>query len=72
LGCAGVYFEAVAELQEVTPNTNLKIKVEIVNRSPINIKLNGLETLPFGVYEKETITDLKTNLTIFKNTFTKT
>ena len=67
LGCAGVYFEAVAELQEVTPNTNLKIKVEIVNRSPINIKLNGLETLPFGMSEKETIADLKTNRTFFKN-----
>ena len=67
LGCAGVYFEAVAELQEVTPNTNLKIKVEIVNRSPINIKLNGLETLPFAMSEKETIADLKTNRTFFKN-----
>lgn len=66
-GCAGIYFEAVSEMQEVIPNTTIKIKVEIVNRSPISIKLNRLQSIPFDLPNKEAITDLKTNLPFFKN-----
>lgn len=33
--CAGLYFEAVADVQEITPDSPLKIKLEVINRSSI-------------------------------------
>ena len=40
-GCAGLYFEAVSDVQEATPGSTLKIKLEVINRSNIPMKLNS-------------------------------
>lgn len=45
-GCAGLYFEAVSDVQEITPNSPLKVKVEIVNRSAVKMQLNGIGAVP--------------------------
>lgn len=44
--CAGLYLEAVAQNQEVTPGSIVKLKLEIINRSPIDIQLLSVTTLP--------------------------
>ena len=45
-GCSGLYIEAVAETQSVTPGSNLKIKWEAINRSSIPMTLNNITLLP--------------------------
>ena len=40
-GCAGLYLEAVADNQEVTPGSTLKVKIEAINRSAVAMKLNA-------------------------------
>lgn len=44
--CSGLYLEAVAENQEVTPGSILKIKLEVINRSSIAMQLASVTTLP--------------------------
>lgn len=44
--CAGLYLEAVADTQEVTPGSSLGIKVEAINRSAADIRLTRIETYP--------------------------
>ena len=66
-GCAGLYFEAVSDVQEITPNNILKVKVEIVNRSSIKMKLNGMGAVPVFKSNTETIADLKENIPYTKN-----
>lgn len=44
--CAGLYLEAVAQNQEATPESLLKLKIEAINRSPIEMKLINVTTLP--------------------------
>jgi hypothetical protein len=44
--CAGLYLEAVAQNQEATPESLLKLKIEAINRSPIEMQLISLTTLP--------------------------
>jgi LmbE family N-acetylglucosaminyl deacetylase len=44
--CAGLYLEAVAQNQEATPGSPLKLKLEAINRSPIAMQLISLTTLP--------------------------
>ena len=39
-GCAGLYLEAVADVQEAIPGTILKVKIEAINRSTILMKFN--------------------------------
>ena len=66
-GCAGLYFEAVSDVQEITPNSTLKVKVEIINRSTIKMKLIGIGAVPAYVANSETISDLKDNIPFTKN-----
>ena len=66
-GCAGLYFEAVSDVQEISPNSTLKVKVEIVNRSSIQMKLNGMGAIPVLESNTEAITDLKENIPYTKN-----
>ena len=66
-GCTGLYFEAVSDVQEITPNSMLKVKVEIVNRSSIQMKLNGMGAIPLLESNTEAITDLKENIPYTKN-----
>ncbi len=44
--CAGLYLEVVAETQEVTPGSKIKLKIELINRSTIPIQLLSLTTFP--------------------------
>ena len=44
--CSGLYLEAVAESQSVTPGSNFGIKWEAVNRSNVNMNLRSLAVLP--------------------------
>ncbi|TBX70108.1 PIG-L family deacetylase [Flavobacterium silvisoli] len=59
-GCAGLYLEAVAEVQEATPGSTLKVKLEAINRSSININWNATTTFPNSMNTQE-ITPLPNN-----------
>ncbi|WP_293895560.1 PIG-L family deacetylase [Flavobacterium sp.] len=61
-GCAGLYFEAVSDVQEITPNSKLKVKVEVINRSLIKMKLNGIGSVPVYVSDSQKIADLRENI----------
>ncbi|UFH34581.1 PIG-L family deacetylase [Flavobacterium acetivorans] len=45
-GCSGLYLEAVAQNQEATPGSNLKLKLEAINRSAAKVQLMSVTTLP--------------------------
>ncbi|WP_281321966.1 PIG-L family deacetylase [Flavobacterium aestivum] len=59
--CSGLYLEAVANTQEATPGSAIKLKLEAINRSAINMQLVSVTTLP---EQKNTLlnTDLKNNI----------
>lgn len=63
--CSGLYFEAVADVQEITPNSPLKVKLEVINRSAIPMTLNSIQTNPSVMTTME-INELNTNKPIFK------
>jgi LmbE family N-acetylglucosaminyl deacetylase len=44
--CAGLYLEAVADTQEATPGSLVKLKLEAINRSAIAMQLISVTTLP--------------------------
>src|SRR5690606_31256922 len=44
--CSGLYLEAVTEMHSATPGDSLKINIEAVNRSTIDIELKDIEILP--------------------------
>jgi len=44
--CAGLYLEAGANVQEITPANRLLINAEAINRSPIAMQLLSITTLP--------------------------
>jgi LmbE family N-acetylglucosaminyl deacetylase len=44
--CAGLYLEAVAQNQEAAPGSLVKMKLEAINRSPIEMQLVDVTTLP--------------------------
>ena len=44
--CAGLYLEAVAQNQEATPESLVKLKLEAINRSPIEMQLLRVTTFP--------------------------
>jgi LmbE family N-acetylglucosaminyl deacetylase len=60
--CAGLYLEAAAQSQEVTPGSNLKLKLEAINRSAAFIQLSSVSTLPDGKQTLQNL-DLKSNRT---------
>lgn len=47
--CSGLYLEAVADHQEITPGNTVKLKLEAINRSAIAMKLSGISTAPATV-----------------------
>jgi len=59
--CSGLYLEAVSDTQEATPGSLVKLKLEAINRSAIDMQLVSVTTLPD---QKNTIlnTDLKNNI----------
>ena len=44
--CSGLYLEAVANVQEATPGSGLKLKIEAINRSAIPMQLVSVIALP--------------------------
>ncbi|MEO7978772.1 PIG-L family deacetylase [Flavobacterium sp.] len=46
---AGLYLEAVAEEQEATPGSTIKLNIEAINRCSIEMQLTGLTSLPDNV-----------------------
>ena len=44
--CSGLYLEAVAQNQEATPGSSVKLKLEAINRSTIPMQLISVTTLP--------------------------
>ena len=44
--CAGLYLEAAATSQETSPGSNLRIKLEAINRTAIPMKLISVASLP--------------------------
>lgn len=43
--CAGLFLEAVSDVEMATPNSNIEINIEAINRSNANIKLNSVNLL---------------------------
>ncbi len=62
--CAGLYLEAVAQNQEVTPGSVVKLKLEAINRSPIDMQLLSVTTLPD---QKNTIQNVVLKNNVLKN-----
>lgn len=46
--CAGLYLEAVAENQEATPGSSVKLKIEAINRSNVKFDLTSIKIQPEG------------------------
>lgn len=61
--CAGLYLEAVADVQEITPGSLLKVKLEAINRSPITVNWNTISTFPNTMNTQE-ITALVNNKSV--------
>lgn len=58
--CSGLYLEAIADNQEATPGSNIKIKVEAINRSEISMQLVTIKSFPESNTPIETL-DLNNN-----------
>ena len=43
--CAGLYLEAISSVELATPNSNIEISIEAINRSNTTIKLNSVSLL---------------------------
>lgn len=63
-GCAGLYLEAASNYQTVTPNSNLKLKLEAINRSPIAMELVSVTSL---VDQKNTLQNINLQNNISHN-----
>lgn len=44
--CSGLYLEAVASEQEATPGSTIKLSLEAINRSPLEMQLTSVTSLP--------------------------
>lgn len=58
--CSGLYLEAVANEQEATPGSTLKLYIEAINRCSIDMQLISIKTLPDNKTISQNI-DLKNN-----------
>lgn len=61
-GCSGLYLEATTDSQEFTPNSELKFKIECINRSSIPMKLIGISSTPLYNSKTEKNIELKNNI----------
>ena len=59
--CSGLYLEAVAQNQEATPGSTVKLKLEAINRSAASIELVSITTLPEQVKTTKNLA-LKNNI----------
>ncbi|MCA6422722.1 MAG: PIG-L family deacetylase [Flavobacterium sp.] len=61
--CAGLYLEAVTEVQEATLGSTLNIKLEAINRSTVSMKLKRIVAFPiYNSDDEQKNTDLKFNI----------
>lgn len=58
---AGLYLETVAENQSATPDSDINLNIEAVNRSAINITLENIQVLPENKTVNQNI-ELKNNV----------
>lgn len=66
--CAGLYLEAVTEVQEATLGSTLNIKLEAINRSTVSMKLKRIVAFPiYNSDDEQKNTDLKFNIPYSKN-----
>ncbi|TDD97496.1 PIG-L family deacetylase [Flavobacterium cellulosilyticum] len=59
--CSGLFLEAVAENQEATPGSSVKLKLETINRSSIPMQLINIKTYPEQKITNQKL-DLKNNI----------
>jgi LmbE family N-acetylglucosaminyl deacetylase len=59
--CSGLYLEAVAQNQEATPGSIIKLKLEAINRRNISMQLVSVTTLPEAKSSPQNVI-LKTNI----------
>jgi LmbE family N-acetylglucosaminyl deacetylase len=59
--CSGLYLEAVAQNQEATPGSTIKLKLEAINRSTLPFQLISVSTLPNQITTPQN-RDLKNNI----------
>lgn len=64
-GCAGLYLEATTDVQDATPGSTIKVKIEATNRSDIKINLNTITTVPTSM-SIQSVTPLENNKSITK------
>ncbi len=57
--CAGLYLEAVAETDQTTPGSTVKLKIEAINRSNVPMQLTSVKTMESA--NAIAATDLKPN-----------
>ena len=61
VACSGLYLEAVAQNQEATPGSTIKLKLEAINRSATPMELLSVTTLPNEINTTQNI-ELKNNI----------
>lgn len=66
LGCTGLYLEAISDNQEVTNGSSVKVKLEAINRSNLNITWNGISSVP-NTFTTLEIKPLEFNKSVSKN-----
>lgn len=59
--CSGLYLEAVAQNQETTPGSFVKLKLEAINRSAVPVQLISVTTLPEQIITLQN-RELKSNI----------
>lgn len=64
-GCAGLFLEAVSDVQEATPNSTIKVKLETINRSAIKMNWNTIQTVPNVMITQE-VSPLENNKGVAK------
>lgn len=64
--CAGLYLEAVSDVQEATPGSTIKVKLEAINRSNIAMNWNATQTVP-NIMMTQEINPLMNNKGISKS-----
>ena len=66
--CSGLYLEAISEVQEATPGSSVKVKLEVINRSNVAMKLNATGAVPvYNHKEEQIIRELKNNIPLNDN-----
>lgn len=61
VACSGLYLEAAADRQATTPNGDVKVTLEMVNRSGLDIKVNGVQAAAVQFPQQLMATTLKEN-----------